>query len=70
LKKTVKLPCLRNSVTDFDEIWHSDTYWPPQGIVRNNFEFLKIQDGGRPQCALPAGRPHFSMYSIWGMVRA
>ena len=44
--KTVKSPYSCNHLTDFDEIWHSDTYWPPQGIVRNNFEFLKIQDGG------------------------
>jgi len=33
-------------MTDFDEIWHSDIYWPPQGIVRKNYDFLKIQHGG------------------------
>ena len=30
-KKTVKSPYLCNRLTDFDEIWHSDTYWPPAG---------------------------------------
>jgi len=33
-------------VTDFDEIWHSDAYWPLKRIVRKNFEFLEIKDGG------------------------
>jgi len=27
-KKTVKSPDLCNRVTDFDEIWHDDAYWP------------------------------------------
>jgi len=27
-RKTVKLPNLCNSSTDFDEIWHGDAYWP------------------------------------------
>jgi len=27
--KTVKSPYLCNRVTDFDEIWHGDAYWPP-----------------------------------------
>jgi len=36
-------------VFDFDEIWHGDAYIGPlQGIVRKNFECLKIQDGGVP----------------------
>jgi len=30
-------------LTDFDEIWHIG---PLQRIDRENFEFLKIQDGG------------------------
>jgi len=29
--KTVKSPYLRNSLTDVDEIWHSDADWPPTG---------------------------------------
>jgi len=26
--RTVKSPCVCNRVTDFDEIWHDDAYWP------------------------------------------
>jgi len=44
--KTAKSPYLCNRVTDFDEIWHGGAYWPLKRIVRKNFEFLKIQDGG------------------------
>jgi len=44
--KTGKSPYLCNRLTDFDEIWHSDAYWPPTGDVRKIFEFLKIYDGG------------------------
>jgi len=34
-------------MTDFDEILHSDIYWPPTGIiVRKIMIFLKIQHGG------------------------
>jgi len=28
LKKTVKSPYLCNRLTDFDEIWQDDAYWP------------------------------------------
>ena len=38
--KTVKLPHLCNRLTDFDENWQFDAYWPA------TVEFLKIQDGG------------------------
>jgi len=27
--KTVKSPYICNRLTDFDEIWHDDAYWPP-----------------------------------------
>jgi len=27
--KTVKSPYLCNRLTDFDEIWNDDAYWPP-----------------------------------------
>ena len=33
-------------MTDFDEIWHDDAYWPPTVDLPLKFEFLKIQDGG------------------------
>ena len=46
LKKSVKSLYLCNRLTDFDEIWHDDAYWPPTADRRLNFEFLKIQDGG------------------------
>jgi len=26
--KTVKSPYLRNRLSDFDEIWHDNAYWP------------------------------------------
>jgi len=38
--KTVKWPYHCNSLTDFDEIWHNDTYWPP----RKKLEFWKVQN--------------------------
>ena len=43
--KTVESPYLCDLVTDFDEIWHSDTYWPPASSVKISI-FLKIQHGG------------------------
>ena len=33
-KKTVKSPYLCNRLTDFDEIWYSDAYWPLTVICR------------------------------------
>ena len=44
--KTVKSPYLRNHLTDFDEIWHGDTDWPPVGDRPLKFECFKKQDGG------------------------
>jgi len=37
--KTVKLPYLRNSLTDFDEIWHGDADWPSTRDTPLKFEF-------------------------------
>ena len=34
LKKNVKSPYLCNRLTDFDEIWYSDAYYPVQRICR------------------------------------
>jgi len=31
ISKTVKLPYLRNRLTDFGEIWHGDADWLPTG---------------------------------------
>jgi len=34
-------------LTDFDEIWHDDAYWPPTADRPLKFDFfLEIQDGG------------------------
>ena len=33
--KTVKSPYLRNRLTDFDEIWHSDADWHPTWEISN-----------------------------------
>jgi len=38
--KTGKLPYLCNLLTDFDEIWHNDAYWPAAPEVK--FDFLKF----------------------------
>jgi len=39
--KTVKSPYLRNRLTDFDEIWHSDADWPPTGDTPLKFGIKK-----------------------------
>jgi len=44
-KKNVKSPYLRNRLTDFDEIWQVDAYWPPTGDISLKFRFKKKQDG-------------------------
>jgi len=41
--KTVKLSCLCNRLTDFDEIWHDDAHSSLTADRPFNFEFLKIQ---------------------------
>ena len=37
-KKPVKSPYLCNRVTDFDEIWHNDAYWPPTAEMSLKFK--------------------------------
>jgi len=46
--KTVKLPYLRNRLTDFDEIWHSDADWPPGGDIS-----LKVRIFQKPRWRRP-----------------
>jgi len=46
-KENIKSLYLCNRLTDFDEVWHDDVYQPLAADDRCNFEFLKIQDGGR-----------------------
>jgi len=48
LKITVKSPDLSNRWTDFDEIWHDDTDWPPTGNRPLKFRiFQKITKKSR-----------------------
>jgi len=50
ISKTVKLPYLRNRLTDFGEIWHGDADWLPTGDRLLKFWiFPKNQDGGGRQ---------------------
>jgi len=47
--KKYKLLYLSNGSTNFYEILHSDAYWPFEPETLLKIEFLKIEDGGRPQ---------------------
>jgi len=40
-KKTVKSPYLCSRLTDFDEIWYDDAYWPPTAERRLKFRIFK-----------------------------
>ena len=63
--KTVKLPYLRNRLTDFDEIWHGDADWPPTGDTPLKFGIFKQKkqdDGGRY-----LEKPHKSRYHNKGL---
>jgi len=42
---TVKYPYLCSRLTEFDEIWHDDAYWPSTAERPLKFGFFKIQDG-------------------------
>jgi len=44
--KTVKSLYLRNRLTDFDEIWHSDADWHHTGDRPLKFQIKKKQAGG------------------------
>jgi len=44
--RTVKLPYLCSRLTDFDEIWNDDAYWPPTAERPLKFRIFEIQDGG------------------------
>jgi len=44
--KTVKSPYVCNRLTDFDENWHDDAYWPPTAERSLKFRIFEIQDGG------------------------
>jgi len=44
-KKSVKSPYLCNRLTDFDEIWYIDAYWPPTVDLQSKFRIFEKQDG-------------------------
>jgi len=46
LKKTVKSPYLCSHLTDFDEIWYSDEYWPLTPHRPLKIRIFEIQHGG------------------------
>ena len=39
--RTVKSPCVCNRLTDFDEIWHDDGYWPSTAERPLKFRIFK-----------------------------
>jgi len=45
-KKTVKSLYLCNRLTDLDEIWHYDAYWPPTADRPLKFRIFESEDGG------------------------
>ena len=47
-KKPVKSPYLCNRVTDFDEIWYSDAYWPLTANLSLKFRIFENPKWRRP----------------------
>jgi len=45
-KKPVKSPYLCNRLTDFDEIWYRDAYWPVTMDLPLKFRIFEKQYGG------------------------
>ena len=61
--KTVKSPHIRNRLTAFDEIWHSDADWPPPGD-----RWLKFQIFHKPRWRRPPSlKPQKSRYHNNGL---
>ena len=56
--KTVKSPYVCNRLTDFDEIWHNDAYWPPTAERPLKFRILKNSRWRQ----LPSGKSQKSRY--------
>ena len=46
--KTVKSPYLCNRLTDFDEIWYSDAYWPHAADLPLKFRIFENPKWRRP----------------------
>jgi len=58
--KTVKSPHIRNRLTAFDEIWHSDADWPPPGDRRLKFWIFQKPRWRRP----PSWKSQKSRYPL------
>ena len=48
LKKTVKTPYLCNRLTDFDDIWYSDVFWPLTADLPLKFRIFENPKWRRP----------------------
>jgi len=73
LAAILKITKIAISPQRFDRSLRNFVCWCKMGLLTAptiKIWISQIQDCGRPQCALPAGRPYFSMHSIWGMLRA
>ena len=57
-EKTVKSPYLCNRLTDFDEIWHDDAYWPPAAERSLKFRIFENSRWRQP----PYGKSQKSRY--------
>ena len=56
--KTVKSPYLCNRLTDFDEIWHDDAYWPATAERPLKFPIFENSRWRQP----PSGKSQKSRY--------
>jgi len=48
LKKNVKPPYLGNRLTDFDDIWYDDAYWPHSAYLPLKFRIFENPGWRRP----------------------
>ena len=56
--RTVKSPYLCSRLTDFDEIWHNDAYWPPTAETPLKFRIFGNSRWRQP----PSGKSKKSRY--------
>ena len=62
--KTVESPYLRNRLTDFDELWHSDADWPPMGDRPLKFRIVQKPTWRRP----PSSKSQKSRYLLNSLI--
>ena len=70
--KTVKSPYLCNRLTDFDEIWYSDAYWPHTADLSLKFRIFENPKWRRPpswKITKIAISPQRFDRSLWILVR-